>query len=90
VQKVSPNLSATIVIFKQPPEEKFHPMGKNSPNLVTLAANPTITSCKASFAFCIYNYNAGVEAVNSEVVGFGPGAKPTIVSYNATSSLLRF
>jgi hypothetical protein len=30
-------------------------------------------------------YNAGVVAVNSNIVGLAPGANPAIVSYNASA-----
>jgi hypothetical protein len=36
VEKSSPNISATSVIFKKLPKENNHKTGKNSPYLVTL------------------------------------------------------
>jgi hypothetical protein len=36
VEKSSPNIWSTPVIFKKLPKENNHPMGENSPNPVTL------------------------------------------------------
>jgi hypothetical protein len=38
IEKSSPEILATFVIFKKLSKENNHPLGENSPNLVTLAA----------------------------------------------------